>query len=541
MTTTMNELTAPVARELDWQQPGLTPLSPAAAKFSADGNAFGNSHSSSLAIDQDLPRLLYELAVRLPVQPDIQALCIWLYEPAGQAIRLHVLMADLPVKLRSGMGIPVEDSIAGWVWQRQQPLTINTGSDRRFPEFSRTLSEAGIKSFCGVPLMIASRRIGVLGLASMKPDAFRHFTLQFMQRSHQTAASNPGNHGGLQSPANSHRDRNGETKYLEEQVRPEDTFEDIIGRSALLQAVLDQVKIVAPTNSTVLILGETGTGKELIARAIHNQSSRRDKPFVRVNCAAIPSGLLESELFGHERGAFTGAIARKIGRFELANGGTIFLDEIGDIPSELQPKLLRVLQEQEFERLGSTQTMRVNVRVVAATSRDLPQMVASREFRSDLYYRLNVFPVRLPALRERPEDIALLVRHFVDLCARRMKKQVEHIPTEAMESLLKHPWPGNVRELQNFIERAVILSPGKILRAPLTELKPSADTPDASGQSVAAKPATLKDAEREHILQALAETNWVVGGPKGAAARLGLQRTTLISKMQKLGISRAQA
>jgi formate hydrogenlyase transcriptional activator len=291
----------------------------------------------------------------------------------------------------------------------------------------------------------------------------------------------------------------------------------------------------------VLILGETGTGKELIARAIHNQSSRRDKPFVRVNCAAIPSGLLESELFGHERGAFTGAIARKIGRFELANGGTIFLDEIGDIPSELQPKFLRVLQEQEFERLGSTQTMRVDVRVVAATSRDLPQMVANREFRSDLYYRLNVFPVRLPALRERPEDIALLVRHFVDLCAKRMNKPVEHVPNEAMDILFSYPWPGNVRELQNFIERAVILSPGKVLRAPLTELKRLADGPDASGQNAAPKATTLKDAEREHILQALAETNWVIGGPKGAAARIGLQRTTLISKMQKLGISRAHA
>jgi formate hydrogenlyase transcriptional activator len=388
--------------------------------------------------------------------------------------------------------------------------------------------------------MIASEQIGVLGLASAKPDVFRHFPFQFLQPSSQATATDTGNCSGFQSPTNSRPERNREIKYLEERVRPEDKFEDIIGRSASLRAVLDQVKIVAPTNSTVLILGETGTGKELIARAVHTQSSRRDKPFVRVNCAAIPSGLLESELFGHERGAFTGAIARKIGRFELANGGTIFLDEIGDIPSELQPKLLRILQEQEFERLGSAQTIRVNVRVVAATSRNLTQMVADREFRSDLYYRLNVFPVRLPALRERPEDIALLVRHFVDLCAKRMNKQVEHIPAEAMESLLNHPWPGNVRELQNFIERAVILSPGKILRAPLDELKQSAGA-DVLDQGAIPKATTLKDAEREHILQALAETNWVVGGPKGAGARLGLQRTTLISKMQKLGISRALA
>jgi formate hydrogenlyase transcriptional activator len=539
MTTTLNkiEIAASPAKMMDRKREESAVDE---TDFAASTRALENRGANALAIDQDLPRLLYELAVRLPVQPDIQALCIWLYEPAGQAIRLHVLMADLPVGLRVGMSFPAADSIADWVWKRQQLLTVNTEAETRFPEFARALLEAGIKSFCGVPLMIASRRIGVLGLASTKSDAFRDFKLQFMQRGSQETASDAGNLPDFQNPTNSHRERNGEPKYLKERVRPEDKFEGIIGRSASLREVLDQVKIVAPTDSTVLILGETGTGKELIARAIHNQSSRRDKPFVRVNCAAIPSGLLESELFGHERGAFTGAIARKIGRFELANGGTIFLDEIGDIPPELQPKLLRVLQEQEFERLGSTQTMRVNVRVVAATSRDLPQMVASREFRSDLYYRLNVFPVRLPALRERPEDIALLVRHFVDFCAKRMNKQVEHVPTEAMEILLNYQWPGNVRELQNFIERAVILSPGNILCAPLAELKPSAGA-DASDQSAAPRAMTLKDAERDHVIQALAETNWVVGGPKGAAARLGLQRTTLISKMQKLGISRAQA
>jgi formate hydrogenlyase transcriptional activator len=338
-----------------------------------------------------------------------------------------------------------------------------------------------------------------------------------------------------------HSETDEEMFDLDEQVRTEDKFEGIVGRSDSLRAVLDQIQIVAPTDSTVLILGETGTGKELIARAIHNRSARRNKPLVRINCAAIPSGLIESELFGHERGAFTGALTRKIGRFEMADGGTLFLDEIGDLPTDLQAKLLRVLQEQEFERLGSTVTTRVNVRVVAATSRDLPQMVANREFRSDLYYRLNVFPVRLPALRERPEDIELLVRHFVNLCAGRMKKSIENIPTEAMETLLGYQWPGNVRELQNFIERAVILSPGKVLKAPLTELKLCGERLNASHESHAPETVTLKDAEREHIIQALAETNWVIGGPKGAAARLGLQRTTLISKMQRLGISRAQA
>ena len=525
---------------MDWKQEGSAVLGADEASFRAV-SALTNQGANALAIDQGLPRLPYELAVRLPVQPDIQALCVWLYEPVRQAIRLHVLMADLPARVRTGMDFPVEDSIAGWVWQHQQPLSINTDAETRFPKFARALLETGIKSFCGVPLLIGDRRIGVLGLASAKPDAFRHFKLQFMQRRSSEAASVAADLHDFQTPTDHHRERDEKPLYLQEEVRPEDKFEDLIGRSASLRAALDQVQIVAPTNCTVLILGETGTGKELIARAIHNRSSRRDKPFVRVNCAAIPSGLLESELFGHERGAFTGAIARKIGRFELANGGTLFLDEIGDMPPDLQPKLLRVLQEQEFERLGSTHTTRVDVRVVAATSRDLPQMVANREFRSDLYYRLNVFPVRLPALRERPEDIALLVRHFVDLCARRMKKNVERVPNEAMQILLTHPWPGNVRELQNFIERAVILSPGKILRAPLAELKQSADGPNAPGQSAAPRATTLKDLEREHILQALAETNWVLGSPKGAAARLGLPRTTLISKMQRLGISRAQA
>jgi len=330
------------------------------------------------------------------------------------------------------------------------------------------------------------------------------------------------------------------TFRLDEPLRPEDQFEGIIGCSASLREVFGQLKIVAPTDSTVLLLGETGTGKELIARALHNRSSRRDRPFVRVNCAAIPSGLLESELFGHERGAFTGAINRKIGRFELANGGTIFLDEIGDIPLELQPKLLRVLQEQEFERLGSTQTIRVNVRVVATTSRDLPLMIADRQFRGDLYYRLNVFPIRLPALRERMEDIPLLVRYFTARYATRMQKSVDQVSSKAMNELPQYSWPGNVRELQNFIERAVILSPGKVLRLPLSELNQHNSLADIPGQSPGSR-LTLKDAEREHIIQALAETNWIIGGLKGAAARLGLKRTTLISKMQRLGISRALA
>jgi len=320
-----------------------------------------------------------------------------------------------------------------------------------------------------------------------------------------------------------------EKHYLEEEIRTDRGFEEIIGQSDALHAVLRQIQQVAPTDSSVLIQGETGTGKERIARAIHTLSPRRERTLITLNCAAIPLGLLESELFGHEKGAFTGAIARKVGRFELADQGTLFLDEIGDIPLELQPKLLRVLQEQEFERLGSTRTQRVDVRVVASTNRDLAQMVAERQFRSDLFYRLSVFPIRLPPLRERAEDVPLLVRHFTSMYARRMKKRIEAIPADVMESLVRYSWPGNVRELQNFIERAVILSPGPVLQPPLAELTGPPRSPLAEVH-------TLEDAERAHILRALEEAHWVIGGPKGAAARLGLKRTTLRYKMERLGI-----
>ncbi len=308
-------------------------------------------------------------------------------------------------------------------------------------------------------------------------------------------------------------------------------FEQIIGKSPALESVLEQVECVAPTGSTVLIQGETGTGKELIARAIHNLSERCGRPFIKLNCAAIPFDLLESELFGHERGAFTGAIAQKIGRFELADKGTLFLDEVGDIPPALQPKLLRVLQEQEFERLGSTRTHQVDVRLVAATNRDLVDMVKRNEFRSDLYYRLNVFPIPLPPLRARREDIPALVEHFVEIYAHRMGRQIEHIPPESMSALISYQWPGNIRELQNFIERSVILTSGNVLHPPLASLKSAAET-----ESLGA--ITLEDAERDHIRKTLEQTRWVVAGPNGAAARLGIKRSTLYFRMQKLGISR---
>jgi formate hydrogenlyase transcriptional activator len=319
---------------------------------------------------------------------------------------------------------------------------------------------------------------------------------------------------------------------IREQVSYERRFEQIIGNSLALEAVLEQVERVAPTDSTVLIEGETGTGKELIAQAIHNLSPRCGRPFVRLNCAAIPLDLLESELFGHEKGAFTGAIAQKIGRFELADKGTLFLDEVGDIPAPLQPKLLRVLQEQEFERLGSTRTHQVDVRLVAATNRDLAEMVNRGQFRSDLYYRLNVFPVMLPPLRARSEDIPALVTHFAGIFGRRMGRQIEHIPAETMSALNSYQWPGNIRELQNLVERAVILSNDGVLPNPLP-----ATVSQALAVSTAAT-TTLRESERALILQTLEEVRWVIGGPKGAAAKLGLKRTTLIHKMQKLGISR---
>lgn len=317
-------------------------------------------------------------------------------------------------------------------------------------------------------------------------------------------------------------------------------FEQIIGNSPALEIVLEQVERVAPTDSTVLIQGETGTGKELIAHAIHNLSSRCGRPFVRLNCAAIPLDLLESELFGHEKGAFTGAIAQKIGRFELADKGTLFLDEVGDIPPALQPKLLRVLQEQEFERLGSTRTHQVDVRLVAATNRNLMEMANRGEFRTDLYYRLNVFPVMLPPLRDRREDIPALVNHFTEIYGRRMSRQIDHIPPATLSALTAYHWPGNIRELQNLIERSVILSNDGVLPNPLPAGEISGiTTPATTTAATNHAPTTLKDSERVLILQALESVGWVIGGPKGAAAKLGLKRTTLIHKMQKLGISRS--
>jgi formate hydrogenlyase transcriptional activator len=439
------------------------------------------------------------------------------------------------------MLIPIHGSNPGRSFRSGEPLLAGSGPGAVpfTPNRLRIIDGEGLRSSMILPLMVnnpESSVVGVLTLGSRSENSFTREDLAFLCQVAQQIAigvKNALEHRKLSETA----ERVNEQKsYLEEEIRAEQDFEDIVGSSSALRSVLQQVDTVAPIDSTVLIQGETGTGKELIARAIHDRSSRRERTFVKINCAAIPMGLLESELFGHEKGAFTGAIARKIGRFELAHQGTLFLDEIADIPLELQPKLLRVLQEQEFERLGSTSTQKVDVRVIAATNRGLGSMVSEGTFRGDLFYRLNVFPISLPALRERAEDVPLLARYFTSKYSRRMNRNVQRIPAATLEEMTRYSWPGNVRELQNFIERAVILSMDGELRAPLGELKPGFErlTPPSDGDGK-----TLRDMEREHILEALHKSNWVIGGPGGAAARLGMKRTSLLYRMEKLRISRA--
>lgn len=400
----------------------------------------------------------------------------------------------------------------------------------------------GHHSVSGLPLLTRGRVLGVLGVASSRENAFTEDDLTFLGQVASQIALAVENAFTYEHISQLKDRLAQENVYLESEIRSELHFEDIVGTSEPLRRVLKEIETVAPADSTVLIYGETGTGKELIARALHNLSSRKSNTFVKLNCAAIPTGLLESELFGHEKGAFTGAIAQRVGRFELANRGTIFLDEVGEIPLELQPKLLRVLQEREFERLGSTRTLRTDARLIAATNRDLKAMVEEQKFRSDLYYRLNVFPIRVPALRERKEDIPLLVRHFVQEFSRRNNRVIDTIPSETMQALIRYHWPGNIRELQNVIERAVIISRGPVLNVALAELTPES-SPSPVSIVTSAKSASpeslqqmLEETERNQILRALEEANGVVAGPNGAAVRLGVKRSTLQLRMQKLGI-----
>ena len=428
--------------------------------------------------------------------------------------------------------IPLDGTSAGRAFISRQTVISSTHEFQQLP-FIKRFAEAGVKSVCSAPLISHGRALGALSVASLHETAFSEVDAELLGQVAGQVAIAVENALAFREIDSLKDKLTREKLYLEEEIQTEYNFEEIIGNSSALKEVLKDVETVAATDSTVLIFGETGTGKELIARAIHNLSQRRDRTLVRVNCAAIPTGLLESEMFGHEKGAFTGAIERRIGRFELANNGTIFLDEVEDIPLELQPKLLRVLQEQEFERLGSARSIRVDVRVVAATNVDLQRLVAEKKFRSDLFYRLNVFPISLPPLRERREDIALLVPFFVHKSAQQMKKTIERIPTETMQALMDYSWPGNIRELQNLIERAVILTRGAVLQVPLSELKQSGST--AADQTHSS---TLESVEREHILRVLRDTGWVIGGPNGAAARLGLNRTTLNNRLRKLGITR---
>jgi formate hydrogenlyase transcriptional activator len=463
---------------------------------------------------------------------------------------LKILALDFPGRqglVKPEMIIPRDASPAGRAIAEGRTLVARDSElDQYQSEVVRLLRAEGLNTICCIPLSNRGRTFGTLNLASRRDDTFTEPDIEIVQQVAAQVAIAVENALAFQQ-IDVLKDKLAEEKlYLEEEIRNTFNFEEIVGESAAIRRVLAQVELVAPAGTTVLIQGETGTGKEVIARAVHNLSPRRERTFVKINCAAIPSGLLEAELFGHERGAFTGALNQKIGRFELADRGTLFLDEVGDIPLELQPKLLRVLQEQEFERLGSNRTQRVDVRVVAATNRDLPKLVAERVFRSDLFYRLNVFPVYIPALRERKEDVPLLVRYFVQKFSRRLNKTVEYVPAEVMDALANYAWPGNIRELENLIERAVLLSPGKELRVPLAELKPGGGLADpaasfatlSTGLSATASIATLEEAERQHILRALRQTEWRIAGPRGAATVLGMKRTTLQARMRKLGIRR---
>jgi formate hydrogenlyase transcriptional activator len=463
----------------------------------------------------------------------------------NKQLRLYAL--DFPEGkgfLQEDLVYSMEGTPSGTAFRTMKPLTLQSPFTGwlNYPIVQIAVRE-GLKSVCCLPLISRNRAIGVLVLGRLRDDAFSQADISFLGQVANQIALAVENALAYREIRELKEQLSKEKLYLEDEIRTEMNFAQIIGNSAALRKVLKHVGTVAPTDSTVLIYGETGTGKELIARAIHDLSPRRSKPFVKLNCAAIPTGLLESELFGHEKGAFTGAIAQRIGRFEVADGGTIFLDEIGEIPLELQTKLLRVLQEREFERLGSSRTLRTDARLIAATNRDLEAMVSEQKFRSDLFFRLNVFPVHVPPLRERQGDIPLLVRHFTQQFSRHMKKAIEAIPSAAMDALSRYHWPGNIRELQNVIERAVIISAGPALSIDISDLKfpkagPPAEQPSSPALTNGALQSVLEETERQQILKALVQSNWVVAGSNGAAVRLGMNRSTLQVRIRKLGILR---
>jgi formate hydrogenlyase transcriptional activator len=489
----------------------------------------------------DLHALLREVVASLRRVMQCEGVGVTLPDPETGKLRLYAL--DFPTSrgfLHEGQLTADISTSVTMVFESRQAVNMN----REQIATDGTVALEGANSLCRVPLVSHDRVLGVLSLGSVREQAFSEDDVAFLGQVASQIAIAVENATAYREIAELKDKLVQEKVYLEDEIRSELNFEEIVGSSQSLRHVLGQIETVAPTDSTVLIYGETGTGKELVARAVHNLSPRKANAFVKLNCAAIPTGLLESELFGHEKGAFTGAISQRVGRFELANHGTVFLDEIGEVPLELQPKLLRVLQEREFERLGSTRTLKTDARLIAATNRDLEEMVEAQTFRSDLFYRLNVFPVRVPSLRERPEDIPLLVRHFVRQFSRKTQRRIETIPSETMDALVEYHWPGNVRELQTVIERAVIVSQGSVLRVPIADLKPRPAQKArprrqaaASGQSLRE---TLDETERQRILNALERANWVVAGPNGAAAQLKMKRSTLQFRMRKLDINVAR-
>jgi formate hydrogenlyase transcriptional activator len=504
--------------------------------------------TNQITSNLDLHRLLRAISANVREVMHCDAAAICLFEPGAERYKLYGLdFPDSKGFFAEGQLITTV-GVAKCILETQKPIILNNAvSDEMPPEISDKVLAEGLRSRCLIPLVHRRRALGFLTVARTTEDSFTPEDVEFLTQASGQIAIAVENALAYQEISELKDKLAQEKLYLEDEIRGEMDFAQIIGASPALRKVLKLVETVAPTDSTVLINGETGTGKELIARAIHDLSSRRSKAFVKLNCAAIPTGLLESELFGHEKGAFTGAIAQRIGRFEVANGGTIFLDEIGEIPLELQTKLLRVLQEREFERLGSSRTLRTDARLIAATNRDLQAMVAEQKFRSDLFFRLNVVPLHVPPLRERHGDIALLMRHFAQHFSKRMKKVIDTIPSATMDALCRYHWPGNIRELQNVIERAVILSAGPALEVDIGDLKLSKSI---SAVEKRAYPAStngglrsglrdmLAETEREQILEALKQCNWVVAGPNGAAALLGMDRSTLRLRIQKLGISR---
>jgi formate hydrogenlyase transcriptional activator len=491
--------------------------------------------SGALLANMDVRKLLGAISGSLREVVPHDCATLGLYDETKGTMLVQFLGAEEAGNSRNEARVPLEGSPAEEAFRTREPVVLERLRNSRFkPDALRHLTGLGMQSALCVPLIYHGAAIGTLAVASQIEEAFSQREAEMMTQVADQVAMAVSNAMVFRQIAELRDRLRQEKQYLEEEINLDNRFEDIVGESGGLRQVLKQIETVAPTDATVLIQGETGTGKELLARAIHRLSPRNERTFIKLNCAAIPAGLLESELFGHEKGAFTGAIARKMGRLELAHEGTLFLDEVGELPLDLQPKLLRALQEREIERLGSNRPIPINVRLIAATNRDLAKMVEQKEFRSDLFYRLKVFPVFAPPLRERVGDIPVLVRHFVAAHGRRMGKTIETIPDATMTALTKWPWPGNIRELENFLERSVILTRGPVLYVPLAELETK-----ASSEKVELEAPTLETAEREHILRVLRETKGQIGGEDGAAERLGLKRTTLNSKLKKLGIERS--